>query len=107
MAYDENLAQRIREALADNGAVAERTMFGGVAFLLRGLMFVGVSGSSLMASVGKKDYADTLASDSRPHDRSQSGRLGQRPRARSATCDVCLRACRWNKARLDRKSGLG
>ncbi len=60
MAYDEDLAQRIREALADNAALSERKMFGGVALPLRGLMFVGVSGSSLMASVGKGNYANTL-----------------------------------------------
>ena len=36
-------------------------MFGGLAFLHRGLMFVGVSGNKLMARVGKDTYADSLA----------------------------------------------
>lgn len=36
-------------------------MFGGVAFLRYGLMFVGVSGSTLMARVGMENYEDSLA----------------------------------------------
>lgn len=60
MAYDEALAQRIRTALAEDAAVSEKKMFGGLAFLLRGLMFVGVSGSKLMARVGKANYAVSL-----------------------------------------------
>ena len=35
-------------------------MFGGLAFLHRGLMFVGVSGNKLMARVGKENYQDSL-----------------------------------------------
>ncbi len=61
MAYDEALANRIRTALADDPALTERKMFGGLAFLHRGLMFVGVSGDKLMARVGKHNYQDALA----------------------------------------------
>jgi TfoX/Sxy family transcriptional regulator of competence genes len=61
MAYDERLAQRIRSALEGNRFVTERKMFGGVAFLLKGLMFVGVSDTALMARVGKANHADSLA----------------------------------------------
>lgn len=60
MAYDEALANRIRNALAGDPALAERKMFGGLAFLHRGLMFVGISGSKLMARVGKENYQDSL-----------------------------------------------
>lgn len=60
MAYDETLAHRIRNALADDPAVTEKKMFGGIAFLHRSLMFVGVSNASLMARVGKANYADSL-----------------------------------------------
>ena len=60
MAYDEQLAQRIRDALAGDKAVTEKKMFGGIAFLRRGLMFVGVSNDSLMARVGKANYAHSL-----------------------------------------------
>jgi hypothetical protein len=35
-------------------------MFGGLAFLHRGLMFVAVSGNKLMARVGKENYQDSL-----------------------------------------------
>jgi TfoX/Sxy family transcriptional regulator of competence genes len=61
MAYDERLAQRIRNALAGNPAITEKKMFGGIAFLHRGLMFVGVSDSSLMARIGKANHADSLS----------------------------------------------
>jgi hypothetical protein len=60
MAYDEDLANRIRNALAGDPALAEKKMFGGLAFLHRGLMFVGVSGNKLMARVGKEKYQDSL-----------------------------------------------
>lgn len=61
MAYDEKLAQRIREALAGKAVITEKKMFGGIAFLRHGLMFVGVSVSSLMARVGKENHADSLS----------------------------------------------
>lgn len=35
MAYDEGLAQRIREALTDQPNLVERKMFGGIGFMLR------------------------------------------------------------------------
>ena len=60
MAYDEALANRIRSALAGDPAISEKKMFGGLAFLHRGLMFVGVSGSKLMTRVGKDNYGDSL-----------------------------------------------
>ncbi|MEO5819137.1 MAG: TfoX/Sxy family protein [Vicinamibacteraceae bacterium] len=61
MAYDEALAGRIRSALAEDPDLSEKRMFGGLAFLHRGLMFVGVSGNKLMARVGKDNYHDSLA----------------------------------------------
>lgn len=60
MAYDERLAQRIRSALEGKRHITEKKMFGGIAFLRRGLMFVGVSDSSLMARVGKDNHAESL-----------------------------------------------
>ena len=61
MAFDENLVARIRAVLSEQPGITERRMFGGVAFLRDGLMFVGVSGSTLMARVGKANYQDSLA----------------------------------------------
>jgi hypothetical protein len=60
MAYDERLADRVRNAMAGDEAISEKKMFGGIAFLYRGLMFVGVSGDKLMARVGKENYRDSL-----------------------------------------------
>ncbi len=44
MAYDEDLANRIRELLADEPGVVEKRMFGGLAFLIGGNMSVSASG---------------------------------------------------------------
>ena len=44
MAYDEDLANRIRELLADEQDVVEQKMFGGLAFLVGGNMSVSASG---------------------------------------------------------------
>jgi len=60
MAYDEALANRIRTAMGGDAEVFEKKMFGGVAFLHRGLMFVGVSGNKLIARVGNGNYQDSL-----------------------------------------------
>lgn len=64
MAFDEGLAQRVREAVEGRVAITERRMFGGLAFLVHGKMFVGISGSNLMARVGPERYRDALA---QPH----------------------------------------
>ena len=44
MAYDEELADRIRELLADEEKVTEKKMFGGLAFLVSGNMAIAASG---------------------------------------------------------------
>jgi TfoX/Sxy family transcriptional regulator of competence genes len=44
MAYDEDLANRIRELLATEDGVTEQRMFGGLAFLIDGNMSVSASG---------------------------------------------------------------
>lgn len=64
MAYSEALAVRIREALAGTPGVTEKRMFGGLAIMLHGQLFVGVVDSTLMARVGPADYEASL---SRPH----------------------------------------
>lgn len=61
MAFDEGLAERIREVLGPRPQLTERRMFGGLAFLLDGRMFVGISGQRLMARVGTQHYRDALA----------------------------------------------
>ena len=65
MAYDEDLANRIRELLAGEDGVTEKKMFGGLAFLLRGNMAVSASGQGgLLVRI---DPADTDAALARPH----------------------------------------
>jgi hypothetical protein len=44
VAYDEALAERIRELLVDESDITEKKMFGGLAFLIRGNMAVAASG---------------------------------------------------------------
>jgi TfoX/Sxy family transcriptional regulator of competence genes len=44
MAYDENLADRIRELVAGEADLTEQKMFGGLAFLIGGNMAVAASG---------------------------------------------------------------
>jgi hypothetical protein len=61
VAFDESLAERIRQVLADTPGVTEKRMFGGVAFMLRGHMFVGVTESTLMARVGPAEYENALS----------------------------------------------
>ena len=56
MAYDDGLAQRVRELLADEPALREKRMFGGLAFLLRGNMCVGIVKDELMVRVGPDAY---------------------------------------------------
>lgn len=67
MAYDEALAGRIRDVLADRGdRVREQKMFGGLAFMVGGHMLVGVVKDELMARVGADAEDDALA---QPHAR--------------------------------------
>lgn len=52
VAYDEELADRVRAVLLRGEAVTERQMFGGVAFMLGGHMFCGIVKDALMARLG-------------------------------------------------------
>jgi hypothetical protein len=64
MAYDESLAQRIREALGARRGVIEKKMFGGIAFMLDDKMACGVIKDDLMVRVGPEAHAASL---SKPH----------------------------------------
>ncbi|MEO8424836.1 MAG: TfoX/Sxy family protein [Actinomycetota bacterium] len=55
MAFDDALAERVRESLASVRWVTEIRMFGGLCFTVRGNMAVGVVGSELMVRVAKED----------------------------------------------------
>ena len=74
MAYDEALAQRVREILGDNPEISERKMFGGIAFMLSGNMAVGVRQEDLMVRVDPMNHEQALAQPGiRPAD------MGSRP----------------------------
>jgi TfoX/Sxy family transcriptional regulator of competence genes len=65
MAYDEDLANRIRELLGGEDGVVEKKMFGGLAFLIGGNMSVAASGQGgLMVRV---DPGETDALLAKPH----------------------------------------
>ncbi len=61
MAYDEALAERIRVSLGPRDGLTEQQMFGGLAFLDRGNLCVGVTRDELMVRVGKDGLTDALA----------------------------------------------
>ncbi len=63
MAYDEGLAQILRDALAKRAGITEKKMFGGLCFLLNGNMLCGVHSGGGMARVGKDNEAAALAID--------------------------------------------
>ena len=52
MAYDENLADRVRAVLPATEPVSERRMFGGLTFMLGGHMFCGIVKDDLMVRLG-------------------------------------------------------
>ena len=60
MAYDEGLAERIRGTLEEVAGVSEKRMFGGIAFLVRGHMAVGIVLDKLMVRVGPESYDRVL-----------------------------------------------
>ena len=61
MAYDEALAERLRDRVRDDAGVTEKKMFGGLAFLTHGNMTVGVSGDDLIVRIRPGDTDAALA----------------------------------------------
>jgi TfoX/Sxy family transcriptional regulator of competence genes len=74
VAYDEDLANRIRELMAGEAGVTEKTMFGGLAFLIGGNMAVAASGQGGLLVRVDPEETDTLAA--KPH----AGRMVMRGR---------------------------
>ncbi len=60
MAYDEALADRLRQHMLVHGEVTEKKMFGGICFLLNGNMLCGVESTRYMFRVGKEQYDSAL-----------------------------------------------
>ena len=66
MAFDETLADRVRDVLAPRAELSERKMFGGIAFMIGGNMAIGVIGEDLMVRL---DPADAERALKEPHTR--------------------------------------
>lgn len=65
MAYDESLAERIRELVGGEAGVTEQKMFGGLAFLIGGNMAVAASGQGgVLVRVDPAEWDALLASTS-------------------------------------------
>ena len=61
MPYDERLAERVRDLLADERGVSEQRMFGGLSFLVGGNLAVAVSSrEGLLVRVGQDAFEEAL-----------------------------------------------
>ncbi|MFC7754766.1 TfoX/Sxy family protein [Tsukamurella soli] len=56
MAYDEDLAERIRDLMAEEPGATEKRMFGGLAFLVGGHMAVAASQDGVLVRIDAEDY---------------------------------------------------
>lgn len=66
MAYDEQLAARVRGLLKGQRALVEKKMFGGLAYMSQGKMFAGILNGDLVVRVGPEANDKTLKE---PHTR--------------------------------------
>jgi len=66
MAYDPTLYVRVQDVLAERDDTADRRMFGGVCFLVRGHMACGILGDELIVRVGEDAFAQAMGE---PHTR--------------------------------------
>ncbi len=64
MAYDEQLAQRVRLILEERPELVEKKMFGGVSYLLNGNMVCGINGDQLIVRMSEIEFMDALT---QPH----------------------------------------
>ena len=60
MAYNETLAQRVREALASQPRMEEKKMMGGLTFMVNDKMCVGILQDDLMARIDPQIYETAL-----------------------------------------------
>ena len=74
MAYDEDLADRIRELVAKEKDLTEQKMFGGLAFLIGGNMAVAASGQGGILVRVEPAASDTLVSTTKAHPMVTRGR---------------------------------
>lgn len=60
MAFNEELSDRIREALMHEPRVSEKRMFGGICYMVDDKMCIGVMGDEMMCRVGEEALAEAL-----------------------------------------------
>ena len=89
MAYDEDLAERIRALVATERGLSEKKMFGGLAFLIGGNMAIAASGQGGILVRVDPERSD----DARGHDQGLGGR-------HAGTADVRV-AARRRRGRAD------
>jgi TfoX/Sxy family transcriptional regulator of competence genes len=75
MAYDEELAQRIRDLVAGKPGLTEKKMFGGLAFLIGGNMAVAASGQGGLLVRVDPDQSDALVDGSHARPFEMRGRM--------------------------------
>ncbi len=61
MAYDEKVAERLSKVFGEHKGVAEKKMFGGIAYMYADHMCVGVINDMLMVRVGPEEYEKALS----------------------------------------------
>jgi len=61
VAYDQELASRVRALLAAHAGVEEKKMFGGLSFMVAGQMCCGVLKNDLVVRIGEASYQHALA----------------------------------------------
>lgn len=106
MAYDESLAQRIRDAVPRGTVLEEKKMFGGLCFMTRGHMTLGIVKNDLMVRVGPDAYETALKQPhARPMDfagRPMKGMVYVSP----AGVDMAADLEKWIRAALDFNKSL-
>jgi TfoX/Sxy family transcriptional regulator of competence genes len=60
MAYDEQLADRVREHFSEHRKVEEKKMMGGLTFMVNSKMCVGILNDDLMARIAPEEYEKAL-----------------------------------------------
>ena len=77
MAYDEELADRIRELIGKERGLSEKKMFGGLAFLIGGNMAVAASGQGGLLVRVDPDRSDRLVASSEAYPMEMRGQKMQ------------------------------
>jgi TfoX/Sxy family transcriptional regulator of competence genes len=101
MAYDDDLADRVRECLKNTDAVTELRMFGGWGVTVHGNMAVGVMNDDLIVRVGPNRFEDALARPgARPFDFTGRSMTGWVYVERSAVAKMAT-LDRWVRSGVD------